>query len=659
MCESMNWIWRWGAWLALASLSVAQARELVPGPGLRPEGIPPLTAELTSEPVDPAGPRVLDWHPLEPKLLVAARRGGAVQVHVLERSGGPLRPITEGKEAVQSARFEPEAGRYIVFARDTGGDEAYRLYRAAEGQPVQALTPNEGRVSEWRFLPAGQGLVYLRERLDREGAERHAQSRLVWVDPEHPERTRELLKVDGARLTQLRLSDQGAVLVSRSQGGRSQWLRVSVADGAVVPLGAARRIEAAETERETADGGGREDGLWLRQAVRSEFRHPVRLQLESARQQSHLTQELADVEALAEPAGAPGRPLALVYNMQGRSTLRFWQPGQAMETPDLGLPPGVIQDPQWHPKLPLLVFQHASATSPGRLWVWDHDNRRLEAWAGGESHREPLEWRLVQWRAADGEVISGWHLRPPASFAGPRPVYVHFHGGPSSQSRPGFPSPTLRALVMQLGMHVLLPNVRGSDGQGKRFLNLDNGRRRLDAVRDVSALLDWVAAQSDMNAQQVVVGGGSYGGYMALAVAVAESERIAGSICRVGIANFVSFLENTESYRRDNRRAEYGDERDPAMRAFLTEISPLTHADRVRKPLFVVHGRNDPRVPYSEAQAMVAAVRAQGTPVWFLTAENEGHSFTKSENRDYLHQATLAFVRQALAQGVTESPPGK
>ncbi|MBH9551642.1 S9 family peptidase [Inhella gelatinilytica] len=659
MRKAVSGMWRWGAWLALASLSVAQARELVPGPGLKPEGIPPLIAEAASEPADPTSPRVFDWHPLEPKLLVAARRGGATQVHVLERAGAPLRALTEGKEAVQSARYEPEAGRYIVFARDTGGDEAYRLYRLTEGQAVQAITPSDGRVSEWRFLPSGQGLVYLRERLDREGGERQAQSRLVWVDPEDPQRTRDLLKTEGARLTQLRLSEQGVVLVSRSQGGRSQWLRVSVADGAVVPLGSARRQDDADSNREASETGPADDGLWLRQAARSDFRHPVRLLAEHGRLQSHLTQEAADVEAMAEPQGAPGRPLALVYNVQGRSELRFWQPGQALQTPNLDLPAGVIQDVQWHPKLPLLVFHQASATSAGRLWVWDHEHRRLEAWAGGESRREPLEWRLVQWRATDGEVISGWHLRPPASFAGPRPVYVHFHGGPSSQSRPGFPSPTLRALVMQLGMHVLLPNVRGSDGQGKRFLNLDNGRRRLDAVRDVSALLDWVAVQPDMNAQQVVVGGGSYGGYMALAVAVAESDRIAGSICRVGIANFVSFLENTESYRRDNRRAEYGDERDPGMRAFLTEISPLTHAQRVRKPLFVVHGRNDPRVPYSEAQAMVAAVRAHGTPVWFLTAENEGHSFTKSENRDYLHHATLAFVRQALLQPLTESSPGK
>jgi len=190
--------------------------------------------------------------------------------------------------------------------------------------------------------------------------------------------------------------------------------------------------------------------------------------------------------------------------------------------------------------------------------------------------------------------------------------------------------------------------VRGSEGFGKRFLGLDNGRHREDAVQDISALLDLIAGREDMDASKVIVAGGSYGGYMSLAVATHESKRIAGSICRVGIANFVSFLENTESYRRDNRRAEYGDERDPAMREFLQKISPLSHAAQVKKPLLVVHGRNDPRVPYSEAQAMVKAVREQGTPVWFLTAEDEGHSFSKADNREYLHQLTLEFVQRLL-----------
>jgi dipeptidyl aminopeptidase/acylaminoacyl peptidase len=227
-------------------------------------------------------------------------------------------------------------------------------------------------------------------------------------------------------------------------------------------------------------------------------------------------------------------------------------------------------------------------------------------------------------------------------------VFVVLHGGPSSQSRPAYLSALHRHLVESLGMHLVLPNVRGSTGFGKRFTELDNGRRREGALKDLSTLLDHLAQRPEMDAGRVVVSGGSYGGYLSLAMAVAESPRIAGAISSVGISNFVSFLRNTESYRRDNRRQEYGDERDAAMRAFLEQISPLNQAARVRKPLFIVHGMRDPRVPYSEARQMAEAVRAQGTPVWLLAGEEEGHGFAKAENQAFQRRATVEFVRRVI-----------
>jgi dipeptidyl aminopeptidase/acylaminoacyl peptidase len=146
----------------------------------------------------------------------------------------------------------------------------------------------------------------------------------------------------------------------------------------------------------------------------------------------------------------------------------------------------------------------------------------------------------------------------------------------------------------------------------------------------------------------VLVSGGSYGGYMSLAVATHYSARIAGAIDVVGISNFVTFLNNTESYRRDLRRVEYGDERDPAMRAFQEKIAPLNNAAKIGKPLFVVQGRNDPRVPWTEAEQMVKQVRANGTPVWYLLADNEGHGFARKENADFQFYATVLFIQQTL-----------
>jgi dipeptidyl aminopeptidase/acylaminoacyl peptidase len=227
---------------------------------------------------------------------------------------------------------------------------------------------------------------------------------------------------------------------------------------------------------------------------------------------------------------------------------------------------------------------------------------------------------------------------------------VSIHGGPESQARAGYAG-RYNLLLQELGIAVLQPNVRGSSGYGKRYLALDNGRLREDAVKDIGALLDWIATQPHLDANRVVVSGGSYGGYMSLAVAATYPERIAGAVSNVGISHFVSFLRRTESYRRDLRRAEYGDERDPAMREFLDRISPLTHAHRITRPLFVVQGRNDPRVPWTEAEQIVQRVRARGTPVWYLLADNEGHGFTRRENTDYLSAATALFLRQVMGLG--------
>ncbi len=227
---------------------------------------------------------------------------------------------------------------------------------------------------------------------------------------------------------------------------------------------------------------------------------------------------------------------------------------------------------------------------------------------------------------------------------------INLHGGPESQARIGFAGRN-NYLLQDLGIAILQPNVRGSSGYGKTFLALDNGRLREDSVKDVGALLDWIATQPDLDAQRVVVAGGSYGGYLSLAVASLFADRIAGAIDVVGISNFVSFLENTESYRRDLRRVEYGDERDPAMREFLQRISPLNQAERITRPLLVVHGRQDPRVPYTEAEQIVARVRAQGTPVWYVLADNEGHGFARKENADYQFLATVLFLQQVMGLG--------
>ncbi len=258
---------------------------------------------------------------------------------------------------------------------------------------------------------------------------------------------------------------------------------------------------------------------------------------------------------------------------------------------------------------------------------------------------EPITYPTFDKVGGAQRQIPAWVYKPAGE--GPFPVVVSIHGGPESQSRPAFSS-TYQMWMQKLGVAVVVPNVRGSNGYGKEYLSLDNGFKREDSVRDIGALLDWIELQPDLDAERVAVFGGSYGGYMVLASAVHFSERLRAVVDIVGISSFVTFLENTQDYRRDLRRAEYGDERDPEMRAHLEKISPVNNVDRINVPIFVVQGQNDPRVPVTESEQMVKALRKQGNTVWYMNALNEGHGYRKKENRDIYQQATVLFLREHL-----------
>ena len=267
---------------------------------------------------------------------------------------------------------------------------------------------------------------------------------------------------------------------------------------------------------------------------------------------------------------------------------------------------------------------------------------------GGIPATQFVEPELVRWKSFDGKEITGFLYAPDAKkFPGPRPVIINIHGGPESQYRPGYLGRN-NYFLNELGCAIIFPNVRGSDGYGKTFLKLDNGFLREDSYKDISALLDWLRTQQGLDAARVMVTGGSYGGFMTLAVASNYADRIRCALDIVGPSNFVTFLKNTESYRRDLRRVEYGDERDPKMAEFLERIAPLNNAQKITKPLFVVQGANDPRVPKTEAEQIVATLKKQSTPVWFLMANDEGHGFAKKKNADFQFYSTVQFIREYL-----------
>jgi dipeptidyl aminopeptidase/acylaminoacyl peptidase len=266
---------------------------------------------------------------------------------------------------------------------------------------------------------------------------------------------------------------------------------------------------------------------------------------------------------------------------------------------------------------------------------------------GGLNTEAFSEPELIRWKSFDDRTISGYLYLPPPRFSGRRPVIINIHGGPEGQFQPGFMGRN-NYYLNELGVALIFPNVRGSTGYGKTFAQLDNGFLREGSYQDIGALLDWIRTRPELDADRVMVTGGSYGGFMTLAVATNYADRIRCALDVVGPSNFVTFLQNTEAYRRDLRRAEYGDERDPQMREFLERIAPLNRAEMISKPLFVVQGMNDPRVPLSESEQIVATVRQRGVPVWYLMAKDEGHGFAKKTNADFQFYATVLFIQEFL-----------
>jgi dipeptidyl aminopeptidase/acylaminoacyl peptidase len=277
-----------------------------------------------------------------------------------------------------------------------------------------------------------------------------------------------------------------------------------------------------------------------------------------------------------------------------------------------------------------------------------HSIRWTYSEVGGLNPDTFVKPERFSYESFDGRKIPAYIFRPRgASQEKPAAVLIQIHGGPESQYRPFF-SPSDQFYVNELGLAVIHPNVRGSAGYGKTYLMLDNAEKREDSVRDIGALLDWIARQPELDASRVAVSGGSYGGFMVLASLTHYSDRIKAGIDIVGIANFITFLERTAPYRQDLRRAEYGDERDPQMRAAFERINPAAHADRIRSALLVAHGENDPRVPFFEAQQIAAKVRERGQSVWTVYAKNEGHGFAKKDNSDYLKAVIAYFLKQQL-----------
>ena len=638
-----------------AQAPAAPAAVITPPPTLVADGVPAVPAALAAgvrRYTESRAAGLADWHPTRRALLVSTRFGNTPQIHEVAAPLGARRQLTFFDEPITGASYEPTAGRYFVFAKDVGGNEFGQLYRYDVATGAVTLLTDGGRSQNGgaRWSTAGTRMAYASTR--RNGADRD----LYVMNPLDPRSDRRVLQVSGGGWAVSDWSpDDRQLLVSEYRSVNQSVLHlVDVATGRRTPLLPAERDTVAYGGALFARDGR---GVYLTTDKGAEFQRLAYLDLATRR----LTTLTADIPWDVEDfdLSRDGRTLAFVINEAGASRLYLMDTGTRQARPVAGVPAGVAGGVRWHPDSREVAFTVASARSPSDVYSVDRATGRATRWTeselGGLVAAELVEPALVRWPSFDGREISGFYYRPPARFAGKRPVLINIHGGPEGQSRPGFQGRT-NYYINELGVAVIYPNVRGSTGYGKTFVKLDNGVRREDSVKDIGALLDWVARQPELDAARVMVTGGSYGGYMTLAVATTYNDRICCSLDVVGISNFNTFLKNTESYRRDLRRAEYGDERDPRLRDFFEKIAPLNNARRITKPLFVVQGGNDPRVPRTEAEQMVARVKQNGSPVWYLMATDEGHGFRKKGNADYQFYATTQFVRQYLLREAERAP---
>lgn len=591
------------------------------------------------------------WDQAGTSLYITTRFADVAQLHRVGSAGGARAQLTFFKEPIGQVARQPR-GELIAFTMDAGGSEFAQVF---------ILDPKTG---EHRMVSDGESrngaLLWSRdgERLAFQSTRRNGRSNDIWImDPSEPKRAKIALESpDGSWWGPVDFSAEGDKLLAL------QYVSVADARAYEVDLKSGdKRLIAGSAERPSQSYplsyDQRGEGVYLTSNEGAEFAHLIHLDLKTGARRNLSASTPWDVK---EFVMSPDRTrAAYTLNEGGRSSLFLLDTARKSSKAVSGIPIGVIQTLHFSPDGRRLALTLNTSNTPSDAFVLDlganpTERGALTQWTRSEvggldtsAFVEPEQVTFPTFDEVDGarRQIPAFIFKPKGQ--GPHPVIISIHGGPEAQYRPYFNSAS-QLWIKRFGAAIIAPNVRGSSGYGDSYVNLDNGFKREDSVKDIGALLDWIKTQPDLDASRVAVIGGSYGGYMVLASAAHYSERLKAAIDIVGISNFVTFLKNTQDYRRDLRRVEYGDERDPEMHEFLQRISPSNQVEKIKVPMLVVQGENDPRVPVSEAVQIVEALRKAKRPVWYMNALNEGHGYRKKENRDLLLQVLTLFLETHL-----------
>lgn len=644
----------------VSGFSPIEAKDELPNPdNLIIEGVPPVPLNVVKGCEKYTHFRhavISSWHPVKKEMLINTRFSDTQQVHLLKNPLGARTQLTFYPDRVFGGRFQPVSGDYFLFNKDKGGDEFFQVYRYDTAtRDVTLITDGKSRNTSGRFSKDGKFYVYNSSRRDGKNND------IYVVDPREPKSDKLLTEVKGEGWSVSDVSHDGKTVAVNEEISINEsylWL-VDVATGKLTSI--TERKPGEQTSYHSISFAPDGKGLYVTTDSGSENLTLSYLDL-STKKLKPLTSAIKwDVQEF--DLSHDGKMIAFVVNEEGYGKLYLMDTATGKYWAPKDIPMGEVSGLDWHKNCRDLAFQVQSAHMPNDVFSIDTKNNSVERWT--ECETGPVAAanfsapELIKWKSFDGKEISGFYYKPNSKFSGPRPVIVVIHGGPEGQSRPGYLG-RLNYYLNELGVALIFPNVRGSSGYGKSFLKLDNGFNRVDSYKDINALFDWIGQRKDLDATRLMVTGGSYGGHMTLAISTFYPERITCAVDVVGMSNLVTFLEHTQEYRRDLRRVEYGDERDTKMREFLQSIAPLNKVEKISKPLFVVQGENDPRVPASEARQIVDATKKSGVPIWYLSAKDEGHGFAKKKNSDFQFYSTVMFVQKYLldAGGASKEASG-
>lgn len=586
-----------------------------------------------------------DWLYNDDKgILISTRFGETAQIHIVEKAGGARKQITFFNEPVGGANLCPDKSKNLfLFSKDIGGGEFYQIYS------FDLNTGNYKMLTDGKSSNGGTKWNNKGDKFSYFSTKRNGKDWDIYIFDLNKGDSEMILSEGGAWTAVDWSQDDSKLLVRKSISANESYYYVfDLASKQLTQINPSDEKISYGSALFSKDG----KGVFYSSDQNNEFKKLRYYDLSTGKEKI-LTEKIDwDVESIQ--LNIKGDKLAFTVNENGLSKLYLMNTKDFSYTQVKSVPNGLIGGVSFNSKGDKIALTINTSISPSDVFILDVKTQSLERWTysevGGLNSDNFIIPELIFYETFDQvngklRMIPAFIYKPKAK--GPHPVVIDIHGGPEGQARPSF-NPINQYYALEMGIAVIEPNVRGSSGYGKTYLELDNGYNRENSVKDIGKLIEWIEKQPDLDRNRIAVTGGSYGGYMVLASMIHFNDKLRCGVDIVGISNFVTFLNNTQDYRKDLRRVEYGDERIPEMREFLMQISPTTNAHKITKPLFVVQGLNDPRVPYTEAEQIVEAVRKNGTDVWYLLAKDEGHGFRKKSNRDFYLWSEVLFLETFL-----------